>query len=210
LCASRPSLLYIAIASPAARIVPDTIGLKVLRGVEAGAFPGKSLGVSAPALGLVADVFPCEDGHAQERALVADVLKTVEAGDLWREERNFCPRAFLCQSASREAFFVTRAHPGFPCEIVTPLRIWGRPPTGEVAPQRVRVRDAEGNWHACRRLRITRKHATQDGAKRLDMLTHFPPQVAANRVCVHGGRSSCETPESSFTSESVLPIRPTA
>jgi hypothetical protein len=29
-------------------------------------------------------------------------------------------------------------------------------------------------------------------------------------VCVHGGRSSCETPESSFTSESVLPIRPTA
>jgi hypothetical protein len=43
--------------------------LKVLREVQGGALPGKSLGVYAPAQGLVSDVFPCEDGHAQERSL---------------------------------------------------------------------------------------------------------------------------------------------
>jgi IS4 transposase len=156
--------------------------LKVLRGVEAGALPGKSLVVYEPALGLVTDVFPCEDGHAQERSLFGDVLKTVEAGDLWIEDRNFCTREFLCQIDSREAFFVTREHQGLPFEILSPLQAWGRTPTGEVAQQRVRVRDAEGNWHAFRRLRIKLKQATRDGAKRLYILTNLPRQVSAKRV----------------------------
>jgi hypothetical protein len=43
--------------------------LQVLRAVQAGALPGKSLVVYEPAQGLVTDVFPCEDGHAQERSL---------------------------------------------------------------------------------------------------------------------------------------------
>ena len=70
--------------------------LKALRGVEAGALPGKSLVVYEPASGLVSDVFPCEDGHAQERSLFAAVLGTVRAGDLWIADRNFCTREFLC------------------------------------------------------------------------------------------------------------------
>ena len=37
--------------------------LKVLREVQGGALPGKSLVVYEPAHGLVRDVFPCEDGH---------------------------------------------------------------------------------------------------------------------------------------------------
>ncbi len=45
--------------------------------------PGKSLVVLDPALGLAIDIFPCEDGHAQERSLLSAVLETVEASDLW-------------------------------------------------------------------------------------------------------------------------------
>ena len=41
--------------------------LKELRQTNAGALPGKSLVVLDPALMLAVDVFPCEDGHAQER-----------------------------------------------------------------------------------------------------------------------------------------------
>src|SRR5262249_37639107 len=44
--------------------------LKVLREVQAGALPGKFLVVYEPAHGLVSDVFPCEDGHTQERSLL--------------------------------------------------------------------------------------------------------------------------------------------
>jgi hypothetical protein len=131
---------------------------------------------------LVTDVFPCEEGHAQERALFGDVLKTVEAGDLWMEDRTFCTRALLCQIDSRAAFLVTREHQGLPFEIFSPLQAWGRPPTGEVAQQRVRGMDAEGNWPAFRRRRIKRKHATRDGAKLLYILTNFPRHVSAKRV----------------------------
>jgi hypothetical protein len=52
--------------------------------------PGKSLVVLDPALMLAVDVFPCEDGHAQERSLLASVLPSVEAGDVWIADRNFC------------------------------------------------------------------------------------------------------------------------
>jgi hypothetical protein len=156
--------------------------LEVLRAVQAGALPGKSLVVYEPAQGLVTDVFPCEDGHAQERSLFGAVLQTVEAGDLWIEDRNFCTREFLCEIDSRGAFFVTREHQGLPFEILGPLRACGRTPTGEVAQQRVRVLDAHGTPHVFRRLRIKLKQATRDGATRLYILTNLPRQVSAKRV----------------------------
>jgi hypothetical protein len=156
--------------------------LEVLRAVQAGALPGKSLVVYEPAQGLVTDVFPCEDGHAQERSLFGAVLQTVAARDLWIEDRNFCTREFLCEIDSRGAFFVTREHQGLPFEILGPLRACGRTPTGEVAQQRVRVVDAHGTPHVFRRLRIKLKQATRDGATRLYLLTNLPRQVSAKRV----------------------------
>jgi hypothetical protein len=48
--------------------------LEVLRDTKAGALPGKSLVVYDPALEMATDVFPCEDGHAQERSLLEQVL----------------------------------------------------------------------------------------------------------------------------------------
>ena len=86
--------------------------IKELREATGRALPGKSLVVYEPALGVVTDVFPCEHGHAQERSLFGAVLDTVEASDLWIEDRNFCTRAFLCEIDRRGAFCVTREHQG--------------------------------------------------------------------------------------------------
>src|SRR2546421_11942271 len=63
--------------------------LKPLRGLGAGALPGKSLGVYEPAVGVVTEVFPCEDGHAQERALLGGGLPTIKAGGAWGAGRSF-------------------------------------------------------------------------------------------------------------------------
>jgi IS4 transposase len=157
--------------------------LKELRGVEAGALPGKSLVVYEPASGLVSDVFPCEDGHAQERSLFASVLATVQAGDLWIADRNFCTREFLCDIDARGASFVIREHQGLPAEIVSPLRPLGRVETGQIAEQRVRVVDAQGGVHVFRRLRMKLDHATRDGATLLYILTNLPARrVSAKRV----------------------------
>jgi IS4 transposase len=157
--------------------------LKELRGVAAGALPGKALVVYEPSRGLVRDVFPCEDGHAQERSLFGSVLSTAQAGDLWIADRNFCTREFLCDLEARGAGFVIRQHQGLPCEIVTPLRPLGRVETGHIAEQRIRVVDAQGGAHVFRRLRIKLDHATRDGATLLYSLTHVPARRgSAKRV----------------------------
>jgi hypothetical protein len=157
--------------------------LKALRGVQGGALPGKSLVVYEPAHGLVSDVFPCEDGHAQERSLRGQVLETVHAGDLWRQDRNCCTCAFLCEIDTRGAGFITRQHEGLPLETVNGLRSVGRIETGHVAEQRVQVRDAQGGTHLFRRLRVKLDQATRDGDRVLYLLTNLPlRRASATRV----------------------------
>src|SRR5438128_6979518 len=157
--------------------------LKELRALQAGALPGKALVVYEPAQGLVTDVFPCEDGHAQERSLFGAVLETVQAGDLWIQDRNFCTCAFLCEIDRRSAGFITRQHEGFPFEVVTTPRSVGRIETGHVAEQRVQVRDAQGSPHLFRRIRVKLDQATRDGDRVLYILTNVPLRKAsAKRV----------------------------
>jgi hypothetical protein len=157
--------------------------LAVWRAVQAGALPGKSLVVYAPTSGLVSDVFPCEDGHAQARSLLGQVLETVHAGDLWIQDRHCCPCALLCGIDSRGAGCITRQHAGLPCEGITTLRPVGRIETGQVAEQRVQGWDAQGQAHLCRRIRVKLDQATRDGDRVLSMLTNLPLRKAsATRV----------------------------
>lgn len=156
--------------------------IKELRDAKGRALPGKSLVVYEPAQGLVTDVFPCEDGHAQERSLFGSVLKTVKADDLWIADRNFCTRAFLSEIDTLGGFFVIREHRGLPFEILSPFRSCGRTPTGPIAQQRVCVVDEQGKEHIFRRLRIKLDKATRDGSKLLYILTNLPPQATAKRV----------------------------
>jgi hypothetical protein len=156
--------------------------LEELREAKGRALPGTSLVVYEPAQGLVTNGLPCEHGHAQERSLFGALLKTVEAGDLWIAARHFCTRDFLCDLDNRGAFFITREHLGLPFEILEALRECGRTETGNVAQQRVKVVDAQGHAPVCRRVRITLKHATRDGATIVHMLTNVPRRVSGKRV----------------------------
>jgi Transposase DDE domain len=156
--------------------------LDELREAKGRALPGKSLVVYEPAQGLVTDVVPCENGQAQERSLFGALLKTVEAGDLWMEDRNFCTRDFLCTIANREAFFITREHRGFTFEIEEALHACGPTETGSVAQQQVNVVDTQGQTHRWRRVRIKLKHATRDGATIVHILTNLPQQVSGTQV----------------------------
>lgn len=156
--------------------------IRELREAPGRALPGKSLVVYEPAYGVVTDVFPCENGHAQERSLFGALLQTVEAGDLWLEDRNFCTRDFLCTIAKREACFITREHRGLPFEIVEALHACGPTETGSVAQQRVNVIDAHGHVHRWRRVRIKLKQATREGATIVHILTNLPEQVPGHQV----------------------------
>jgi hypothetical protein len=168
--------------------------LKALREATGRALPGKSLVVYEPAPGLVTDVFPCEDGHAQERSLLGAVLATVAADDLWIADRNFCTRAFLCKMDTRGGFFVIRQHQGLPFEILSPLRSEERPPTGHLAQQRVCVVDEHGTKHVWRRLRLKLDQPTRNGATLLHILTNLPRQISAQQVAqLYRNRWTLET-----------------
>ena len=63
--------------------------LDVLRTTANAALPGKSLAVLDPESRLIVDLFPCEDGHAQERSLLPQVIETIRPRQLWIADRNF-------------------------------------------------------------------------------------------------------------------------
>ena len=172
--------------------------IKELRTTAAGALPGKSLVVLDADHHLIADVFPCEDGHAQERALLDQVIPTVAEGELWIDDRNFCTFDFLWAIDQRRAFFVTRQHGNMVCEPVGPRRELGRVETGTVYEQRVRVRGPAGKELQLRRIEVRLDQATRDGDRVIALLTNLPAQgaqaVDGLRVAqIYRGRWTIET-----------------
>ncbi len=153
--------------------------LAILRDVAGGALPGKSLVVYEPALGIPTDVFPCEDGHAQERALLGDVLNTVQAGDVWMADRNMCTRGFTCGLDDRWACFVIREHENFPWQSAGPEVFAGETETGTVFEQPITVTDEAGRPHAFRRIRLALKTATRDGDLELAIISNLPKTAAS-------------------------------
>jgi len=157
--------------------------LKELRSLNAAPLPGQSLVVLDPARMLARDVFPCEDGHAQERSLLPEVLKTVVADDLWVADRNFCTRAFLEGIDRRAAFFLIRQHAqSLRCELQGRRSRIGRVETGTVYEQPLQiVPQAEAPW-IIRRITVVLDEATRDGDREIHVLTNLPPEVDALTV----------------------------
>jgi hypothetical protein len=157
--------------------------LAVLRGTAAGALPGHALVLLDPQLQIVVDVFPCEDGHTQERALLDQVLPVIERRDLVIADRNFCTRAFLGGLAQRQAKFILRQHGRLPWTPTGRQRFCSRSATGRVYEQPVAVHDPEtGRTLALRRITVKLKKPTRDGVRELHLLTNLPARVSAERV----------------------------
>jgi IS4 transposase len=152
--------------------------IKELRRSGSGALPGKSLVVYDPSLRIPIDVFPCEDGHAQERSLLGDVLATVKANDVWINDRNFCVRSFLCGIADKKAYFINRLHENLPWESLGKEKYCGKIETGEVYEQYVQVVDESGNIWKFRLIRVRLKKATRDGDKEVFIITNLSKKVA--------------------------------
>ena len=168
--------------------------IKELRGLKAGPLPGQSLVVLDPVLRLPLDVFPCEDGHTQERALLPDVLATVEADDAWIADRNFCTRDFLAGIAAKEAFFIIRQHRNLPTRDLTQLQPAGEGPTGKIFEQQVAVPQEDGAEEIYRRILVTVDKKTRDGDDHIAILTNLPQDVDAPRIgSLYRGRWAIET-----------------
>jgi len=153
--------------------------IRELRELAAGALPGKSLVVYDPVLRIPIDVFLCEDGHAQERSLLGDVLVTVEVNDVWVADRNFCTCGFITAIADSDAFFIIRQHAGLAYESLGEERAIGLTETGKVFEEPIAVTDASGKKHIFRRIRVYLKTETRDGDKEIFIITNLPPEAAS-------------------------------
>jgi hypothetical protein len=152
--------------------------IKELRTTAAGALPGKSLVVYDPSLRIPIDVFPCEDGHAQERSLLGDVLPTVTAGDVWINDRNFCVVHFLCGIADKEAYFINRLHSNFPFKPLGKEKYVGKVETGKVYERQISVLDESGKEWKFRLIRLCLKKSTRDGDKEILIVTNLSKGAA--------------------------------
>jgi hypothetical protein len=140
--------------------------------------PGKVLVVLDQAHMLATKVFLTEDGHAQERTLIDDVLDSVEAGDLWIADRNFCTIRFMFGILLRRGAFLIRQHGQLDGELIGSRKACGRCSTGRVYEQALRLTNADGTSHVVRRITIILKAPTRDGDTELRLLTSIPAAAA--------------------------------
>ena len=155
--------------------------IKELRSNKAGALPGKSLVVLDPALRLPIDVFPCEDGHAQERSLLDSVLESVERGDCWMADRNFCTAAFLHGIADRGASFIIRRHGNLSYRPVGRMTRVGRSETGTVYEQYIEVPGESGDTKKFRLIKVVLTEPTRDGDSELYIVTNVGKRKAGGK-----------------------------
>lgn len=152
--------------------------LSVLRDKAAGALPGKSLVIYDPALEMAIDLAQCEDGHAQERALLPEIVLRFEKRDVVVADRNFCVRHFLDGLASRGAYFVCRHHQQMPYAPEDERKRVGETDTGSIFEQWIQVEQEDGRKTRWRRIEIDLNKKTRNDDSSLVILTNLPKKSA--------------------------------
>jgi IS4 transposase len=153
-----------------------------LRKLNAAPLPGQALVVFDPQYRLVVDVLPCEDGHAQERSLLPELLQTVRPQDLWIADRNFCTLGFLFGIAARRGKFVIRQHGSLPYVLKGRRKRLGETETGIVYEQAMEVTDDRGNIRVFRRITMVLNEPTRDGDRELHIVSNLPKRIGAVRI----------------------------
>jgi IS4 transposase len=170
--------------------------LKELRATWAAPLPGQALVVLDQQRMLITDVFLNEDGHAQERRLLTQVLQHVEADQLWIEDRNFCTLGLMFGIARRGAAFVVRQHGQLQGELLGRAARKGTTRSGPVYEQPLVVRDpASGETMRVRRITLKLTEPTRAGDTALHILSNVPlPKASAAHLArLYGKRWSIET-----------------
>ena len=149
---------------------------------SAAPLPGQTLAVLEPARRLITDIVCCQDGHAQERSLLDEIVAKVKERDLWLADRNFCVRHFLLSIAGRLGFFVIREHANLNPKVLGKLHRRGRIASGRVSQQNIRIDGADGKSLILRRVVLELDEPTRDGETIITLVTNLPVNEVHARV----------------------------
>ena len=153
--------------------------LEALRRTWAAPLPGQIMVVLAQQRMLATEVVLCEDGHAQERSVLGQVLPCVEPDDLWSADRNFCTVAFLSGIAARGGCFVVRQHGQLQGTLVGERQWQGASATGKVYDQKIGLVNAHGDTLPLRRITVALHEPTRDGDREIHVLSNVPRRQAS-------------------------------
>lgn len=166
-----------------------------LRQTWAAPLPGQILVVLDQQQMLATEVVLCEDGHAQERSLLGQVLPLVKPDDLWIADRNFCTVDFLSGIAARGGCFIVRQHGQLKGTLVGARTFKGPIAAGKVYEQKLHLINTQGETVTLRRLSVTLHEPTRDGDRELHVLSNVPGCQASAQtlVATYGKRWMIET-----------------
>jgi IS4 transposase len=159
--------------------------IKETRTLKGRPLPGHALAVLDPELMLMRDVFPCEDAYAQERTLLEDVLKTVQAKEVWIADRNFCTSGFVFGIDQAKAYFIIREHAGNLSQktLKGRRRLITTTDTSSIYEQTMHATHPEtGDILVLRRITVVLNDPTRDGDQEIHILTNLPSRVKADRI----------------------------
>ena len=140
------------------------------------------MAVLEPARRLITGIVCCQDGHAQERSLLDEIVAKVQERDLWLADRNFCVRHFLLSIAGRLGFFVIREHANLNPKVLGKLHRRGRIASGRVSEQNIRIDGADGKSLVLRRVVLELDEPTRDGETIITLVTNLPVKEVHARV----------------------------
>lgn len=152
--------------------------LKETRGITAAPLPGKSLVVFDPRHDAVCDVFPIEDGHAQELSALDEVIDTIGRKQLWVGDRNFCVLRFLYRIAGMSSCFVIRQHGKLKGTVHGAERLVAHTETGDVFENELELPVHNGRTLTVRRVVVKLQKPTRKGETEIVLLTNLPSEKA--------------------------------
>lgn len=148
--------------------------IKETRALRAAPLPGKSLVVFDPRFDCVCDFFPIEDGHAQERSVLDEVVESVENMQLWVADRNFCTLKFMYRIAAAGSCFLIRHHRNLEGTEKGKLKRLGKTETAEIFENELELPRYGGKTITVRRIVCKLFTPTDTGETEVVLLSNVP------------------------------------
>lgn len=152
--------------------------LKELRTTWATALPGTAVVVLDAGRQMPQDIFLIPDGHAQERIVFDQILKTIEPMDLMIADSHFCTIKLMLGVAAADACFIVRQHGSLKGKLCGERKFVSTTDTGKVYEQAIEI--SEG--FVVRRITVELFEPTQDGDTTIHILCNLPKHVSAQRI----------------------------
>lgn len=156
--------------------------IEELRTTNSGPLPGQTLALMDAQRDLITELVMCEDGHAQERSLLNQLLLRITSKSVIVADRNFCTTGFVFGLMARPAYFAIRQHAtNLPWERKGKRRRVGRCETGVVYEQAIEIRQGD-EVKTLRRITVKLDAPTEDGDTEIHIVSNLPKRVSAVKI----------------------------